>query len=284
MTSSAAGTQPTGTPANTGEWRGADLGSRTVAYDERDAILYALAVGARADELDLVFEKRLRVLPTFALTLAQWAPDELGARGAFDPTTALHGSQQLDVLAALPPRGEVTMTASVGEVWDKGSAAVIEVVVRSDHFVATWSLFAPGAGGFGGDRGPGRPPASDAAPTISGPVRTTENQAALYRLTGDRHPIHIDPAAAARIHQPRPILHGLCTLGVAALDVARLIGAHPADLRSLDGRFATAIFPGDDAELRVFGDGREVKFDMVSGGNPVIANGAAGFHESEGRN
>lgn len=284
MTSSpVTGTQPTGSPANTGEWRGVDLGSRTVSYSERDAILYALAVGASATELDLVFEKQLRVLPTFALTLAQWAPDELGSRGAFDPTTALHGSQQLDVLAPMPPRGEVTMTASVGEVWDKGSAAVLEVVVRSDYFVATWSLFAPGAGGFGGDRGPGKPAALKGAPTMTGRFETTPNQAALYRLMGDLHPIHIDPAAASRVGQPRPILHGLCTLGAAVLDVARLIGAHPADLQSLDGRFATAIFPGDDAELRVFGAGREVTFEMVRDGKPVIANGAAGFDESERR-
>ena len=265
------------TARNAGAWRGADLGTRTVAYDERDAILYALAVGARADELDLVFEERLRVLPTFALTLAQWAPDELGSRGAFDPTTALHGSQQLDVLASLPPRGEVTMTASVGEVWDKGSAAVLEVVVRSDYFVATWSLFAPG------DRGPGKPAARPGAPTMTGRFETTPNQAARYRLTGDLHPIHIDPAAASRIGQPRPILHGLCTLGAAVLDVARLIGAHPAALRSLDGRFATTIIPGDDAELRVFGEGREVTFEMVRDGKPVIANGAAGCDESERR-
>ena len=106
-----------------GDWRGADLGTRTVSYTERDAILYALAVGAKATELDLVFEDQLRVLPTFALTLAQWAPDALGSAGAFDTSTALHGSQELKVLAPLPRSGDVTLKASVGEVWDKGAAA-----------------------------------------------------------------------------------------------------------------------------------------------------------------
>ncbi len=146
-------TATTSTPA---QWRGHDLGARTVRYDERDAILYALAVGAGATDLDLVFEERLRVLPTFALTLAQWAPDALGALGAFDTSTALHGSQSLEVLAPLPRSGEIAMSARVGEVWDKGRAAVFEVVVESEFFVATWSLFAPGAGGFGGERGPSR--------------------------------------------------------------------------------------------------------------------------------
>lgn len=183
-------------------WRGEDLGTRTVAYDERDAILYALAVGARATELDLVFEDRLRVLPTFALTLAQWAPDELGSRGAFDTKTALHGSQNLTVRAPLPRRGDITLSASVGEVWDKGSAAVFEVRVESDFFVATWSLFAPGAGGFGGERGPSKPARPEGEPTVEAVVNTADNQAALYRLTGDRHHIHLDPAAAAGSASP----------------------------------------------------------------------------------
>src|SRR3954463_5554224 len=100
-------------------WRSRPPGTRTVRYDARDAILYALSVGAAAADLDLVFEERLRVLPTFALTLAQWAPDALGARGAFDTRTAVHGSQRLEVLAPLPRSGSLAMTASVAQVWDK---------------------------------------------------------------------------------------------------------------------------------------------------------------------
>lgn len=275
----------TSTPSATtvSPWAGADLGTRTVSYTERDAILYALAVGATATELDLVFEDRLRVLPTFALTLAQWAPDELGSRGAFDTTTAVHGSQQLTVLAPLPRSGEVTMSASVGQVWDKGAAAIFEVVVRSEYFVATWSLFAPGAGGFGGDRGPAKPAGPEGEPTIEGVLRTTENQAALYRLTGDRHHIHIDPEAAARIGQPRPIMHGLCTLGAAAVEVARSVGAHPADLRTLDGRFAAVIHPGETARVLVFGAAPEVAFELIKEGTPVVSAGRAVFAEVEGQ-
>lgn len=264
-------------------WAGVHLGERTVAYTERDAILYALAVGVRATELDLVFEDRLRVLPTFALTLAQWAPDELGSRGAFDIRTAVHGSQQLTVLTPLPRGGEVTMSASVGQVWDKGAAAIFEVVVRSEYFVATWSLFAPGAGGFGGDRGPAAPARPRGEPAIEAVLRTAENQAALYRLTGDRHHIHIDPAAAARIGRPRPIMHGLCTLGAAAVEVARLTGAHPADPTGLEGRFTAAAHPGETARILIFGTAPESTFELLEADTPVIAAGKAVFAEVEGR-
>lgn len=262
---------------NAGHWRGADLGTRTVRYDERDAILYALSVGAKATELDLVFEDRLRVLPTFALTLAQWAPDELGSRGAFDTKTALHGSQQLTVLAPMPPRGEITLAASVGAVWDKGSAAVFEVRVESEYFVATWSLFAPGAGGFGGERGPGKSNPPQGEPTLRGVLTTAENQTALYRLTGDRHHIHIDPAAAKRIGQPRPIMHGLCTLAASTLALAREWNVNPADVSSLEGRFAAPVHPGDVPELHAWGDPHDALFELVQDGRPVISSARVTF-------
>lgn len=258
-------------------WRGVELGTRTVRYDESDAILYALAVGAPATDLDLVFEDRLRVLPTFALTLAQWAPDELGSRGGFDTRTAVHGSQSLEVRAPLPRAGELTLSAEVGEVWDKGRAAVFEVLVESEFFVATWSLFAPGAGGFGGERGPSAAPAPEGDPDRTITLGTREDQAALYRLTGDRHHIHIDPEAAAHIGQPRPIMHGLCTLAAATIPLARAIGAHPADLTSLSGRFAAPAFPGDDHELRIWGESTDLQFDVRAGDNAVVSGARATF-------
>lgn len=226
-------------------WLGHDLGTRTVGYTERDAILYALAVGAAATDLDLVFEDRLLVLPTFALTLAQWAPDALGERGAFDTATAVHGAQRLRVLAPLPSSGEIAMSAAVENVWDKGSAAVFDVAVTSEYFTAVWSLFAPGAGGFGGERGPRRPASEQGEPDARLALPTAPNQAALYRLLGDRHAMHVDPDAAAAAGQPRPFLHGLCTLAAATLPMARELDAHPADLRELEGRFAAPVYPGE---------------------------------------
>lgn len=262
-----------------GDWRGAALGSKTVGYDERDAILYALAVGAQATDLELVFEDRLRVLPTFALTLAQWAPDALGSQGGFDTVTAVHGAQQLRVHKALPPAGELTMAATVTEVWDKGAAAVFDICVDSDYFAATWSIFAPGRGGSGGDRGPARPAPPSDEPTRVDTVRTYSTQTALYRLLGDRHHIHIDPTAAARIGQPRPIMHGLCTLAAATLQLANNEGAHPADLVALSGRFAAPAFPGDPLTLRSWQRSDGVQFEVGRpDGATAISGGSVTFH------
>jgi len=273
---------------------GLDLGTRTVAYDERDAILYALAVGAQATDLDLVFERRLRVLPTFALTLAQWAPDVLAGQGAWDVATALHGSQRLQVLRPLPPAGEITMTARVGAVWDKGSAAIFDVEVASECFVATWSIFAPGRGGFsggppasggvaggGGGRGPSCLQPPEGEPDIETSLPTFTNQAALYRLTGDRHLIHIDPDATAAIGQPRPILHGLCTLAAATLRIAAALGVHPADLVDLSGRFAAPVLPGQDLDLALWRTDSGLAFRASHAGTDVLTDGCARFATPE---
>ncbi|MEV0974322.1 MaoC/PaaZ C-terminal domain-containing protein [Microtetraspora glauca] len=268
---------------NAGAWAGHSLGERTVAYDERDVILYALAVGAAATDLDLVFEERLRVLPTFALTQAQWAPDALGSLGAFDITTAVHGSQRLLVREPLPVSGELTMTARVADVWDKGSAAVFDVEVESAYFLATWSLFAPGRGGFGGDRGASRPKPRETPADLELEVRTASNQAALYRLLGDRHHMHIDPEAAKAAGMPRPFMHGLCTLAAVTLPLAAAAGAHPADLVELEGRFASPVFPGDRLDARGWTggeagqDGTTVHFEVTADGRTALSGGRAQF-------
>ena len=268
---------PTETLQHAGAWAGRHLGDRTVAYDERDAILYALAVGASPERLDLVFERQLRVLPTFALTLAQWAPDALGSAGAFDTSTAVHGAQRLDVLAPLPPSGELTLTARVDRVWDKGSAAVFDVVVDSDFFRATWAIFAPGRGGFGGERGASAPQLPEGPPTTTSTIVTAANQAALYRLLGDRHHMHVDPAAARAAGQPRPFLHGLCTLASVTLALADELGAHPADLTRLEGRFAAPVFPGDVLETAAWTDRNAARFEVAADGRPAVRGGSVTF-------
>lgn len=262
-----------GAPA--ADWLGCSLGERVVSWTDRDPILFALAIGASPEQLDLVFEHGLRVLPSFALTLAQWAPDVLGGAGAFDVASTLHGSQSLQSLAHLPPRGELTMAARVSGVWDKGSAAVFDVTVESDYFVAVWSLFATGRGGFGGARGSGWPARPEAEPAWTDDLVIAENAAALYRLLGDRHHIHVDPEAAARIGQPRPVLHGLATLSAATLVLAEGAGAHPADLRRLEGRFVAPVFPGETLEVRGWDGG---SFDVHSGRGQVLAAGLAEFN------
>lgn len=262
---------------NAGAWQGRHLGERTVSYEERDAILYALAVGATATDLDLVFEEHLQVLPTFALTQAQWAPDALGSLGAFDPTTAVHGSQRLQVHQPLPRAGQLAMAARVAAVWDKGRAAVFDIEVTSAYFTATWSLFAPGLGGFGGERGPAQPRRRERPADRELHVDTTTNQAALYRLLGDWHPMHISPAAARAAGMDRPFLHGLCTLATTTLPLAAAVGAHPADLVDLEGRFASPVFPGDQLRVAVWEAGAGVRFDVARGDETVISGGRAQF-------
>lgn len=258
---------------------GLELGRRRVAYESDDAILYALAIGARATDLDLVFERDLRVLPTFALPQCLWASDELGSRGFFSSANALHAGQRLEVFEPLPRAGALELEARVGAVWDKGSAALYEIEISAPGFRAVTSIFALGRGGWGGERGPSALPDPEGEPSAQGAVETSTEQAVLYRLTGDRHLIHVDPEAAAAIGQPRPILHGLCTLGFAVRELAALLGRHPCDLRGLDVRFAATVLPGDRLEVRAWeplGDGA-VPFTVATPRGLALRGGRVRF-------
>ena len=231
---------------------GLELGTRVVAYEHRDVILYALATGAQADELELVFERELRVLPTYGLVHSLWGAEELRERGFWDSSSAVHGAQRLEVLAPLPPRGSIEMAGRVVGVWDKGTAAVYDVEITCRYFRATSSIFAPGRGGWGGQRGPSTPRDPETRPSGRAKAATFFNQAALYRLTGDRHLIHIDPQAAEMLGQPRPILHGLCTLAVAVRALAALAGTHPCELIECSARFSAPVLPGETIDLQTW--------------------------------
>ncbi|MFT4082570.1 MAG: MaoC/PaaZ C-terminal domain-containing protein [Nocardioides sp.] len=261
-------------PTSAGDWIGRELGARAVSWTDRDVILYHLALGARADELDLVFEQRLHVHPLFGLTLAQWAPDVLGGEGAFPVGQSVQGAQGLEVLAPMPPSGSTEITARVAAVWDKGSAAVFEVEASCDYFRGVWSIFAPGRGGFGGERGPSKRSAPTGPPAYASEIVLDPRAAALYRLTGDRHLIHVDPAAAQAIGYPKPILHGLATLGTAVMALADQVGAKPWELTSLTGRFSSVAFPGDRLAVESWADGT---FRVVSGRGVAIDDGTIAF-------
>ena len=258
---------------------GWDLGEEACHYSEHDVILYALAVGATATELDLVYETRLRVLPTFPLTLGLWAVRAAGALGAYDPVATLHVGQTLTVHAPLPPAGVLDMHATVANVWDKGSAALVEISVACEYFDAVYTIFVPGAGGFGGERG-GRPAAlpEESPANIRAAVTTSTDQAALYRLTGDLHPVHIDPVAAHAVGFDRPILHGLCTLGAVALAVSRAVDRDPATLAHLDARFMAPVFPGSTLDIEAWTNGSDFSYRAsVAWTGPVVSGGGAFF-------
>ncbi|HWU31649.1 MAG TPA: MaoC/PaaZ C-terminal domain-containing protein [Marmoricola sp.] len=257
-----------------GNWIGQSLGSKVVSWTDREVILYHLALGASAEDLDLVFERNLRVHPMFGLTLAQWAPDVLGGKGAFPVGRSVQGAQGLEVHALMPAEGSTEIFARVAAVWDKGGAAVFEVEAECEYFRGTWSIFAPGCGGFGGERGPSRQPAPESAPRHTSQVELDPRSAVLYRLTGDRHLIHVDPAAAQAIGHPKPILQGLATLATAVMTIADQVEAKPWELSSLSGRFSSAAFPGDKLTVESWESGA---FRVLSDRGAAIDDGSISF-------
>ena len=259
---------------------GHSLGERVLNYNDRDAILYALAVGATSDSLDLVYEKSLRVLPCYAAAIGLWAVEAAGEFGAYDRNRSLHASQTLEMHADMPVGGSIRTEGRIEAVWDKGKAALLKIVVSSDVFTAGYGIFLPGLGGWGGERGPSSSGADDNIELQRSDSYTTDRDSAtLYRLTGDRHPIHIDTEVAQANGFDRPILHGLCTLGIAARSIAAVADAHPCQLKSLQARLATPVMPSDTIETRsaVTSDG-DVLFESSVGDTLALRAGRASFY------
>ena len=259
---------------------GTDLGEQRISYTTRDAILYALAVGASATELDLVYERDLRVLPTYACALGLWAVEKAGRLGAYDPKRSLHASQSLSMRGRMPREGAVDMRGRINDVWDKGKATIVEIAVTSEIFEATYTIFLPGVGKWGGVAGPAaaKPEADASGETWRDEFTTSPDLATLYRLTGDLHPVHIDPEVSAANGFARPILHGLCTLGIAARMTAAAARAHPADLLRLQARMSGVVLPGDkiSVQARATSSGR-VRFDAIVAERSVLKDGLVEF-------
>lgn len=258
----------------------APLGTLVASYEQDDAILYALAVGAQADELELVYERDQKVLSTYAMVLGLWTVEAAGRTGAYDPVDTLHVSQTLTMHRDLEPAGDLEMSGSIRAVWDKGAAALVEIGVTSEYFDAVYGIWIPGAGGYGGDRGPSAkvPPETD-PPELEVDVPSTPEQAALYRLTGDKHPLHIDPAVASGAGYERPILHGLCTVGSSVLSLARASGEDATRLSHLRARFASVTYPGDALRLGSWSDDEngDRRFLVTRGAEPVLTGGRIAF-------
>lgn len=260
------------------------------AYTWRDTVLYALGVGA--DELPFVYEDGLRALPTMAVVLAHpgffWRDPAYGV----DWTKILHGETGITLHRPLPPEGELVGVTSFDAVEDKGpgKGAVVRhsrrIVDANGHAVATVrnGSFLRGDGGCGSVGTVLSAPATvapDGPPDEIVVLPTAANQALIYRLSGDLNPLHIDPAVARAAGFGRPILHGLCTYGVAGRAlVAALCGGAPERLRRMDVRFSSPVYPGETIETSIWrrGDGqaffraRVVERDVV-----VLSNGHAEF-------
>ncbi|GAB38387.1 MULTISPECIES: MaoC/PaaZ C-terminal domain-containing protein [Gordonia] len=248
---------------------GAELPEVTFSWTASDVALYHLAVGAARDPLDAaglryVDDAAPKVLPTFATVAATFhatqAPTVSFPGIDIDLAKVVHGSQQITAHRPLPPEGKATTRKRIVEVQDKGSAAVIisEGVTVDETGEPLWtersSIFAKGEGGFGGERGASSKVAyPDRAPDVTLQVPTLPNQALLYRLCGDRNPLHSDPAFAAAAGFPRPILHGLCTYGsVCRAVVDELLDGDVIAVADFSATFAGVVFPGETLDVAVW--------------------------------
>jgi acyl dehydratase len=272
---------------------GDELAPITYGWTERDAILYALGIGARLPEdLSYVYEGRggdaLKVAPTFALAPITLTLPPLVAALEIDLRALLHAAQAIELHRTPAARGTATVTRRITGVWDKGRAALIDcedTVADGDGPLATArsAWWVEGAGGFGGPRAdpdaptsPAPPPA-DREPDLTHTVQTTAEQAALHRLSGDRNPVHIDPAFARAAGQPRPFLHGLCTFGALGHALDRAAGRERR-LTSLGARFTRPVFPGDALDLAIWLTGPTTAACAVAvDGETVLGSGEATF-------
>jgi acyl dehydratase len=228
-------------------------------YTSKDVILYALGVGAQIDELSFIYEgvhDGLKVLPSFATIARRVAFPQLG--NIIFPKF-IHGEELVKIHKPFKPQGEIICFSEVTNIFDKGKAATVHITFtglssdRSPLFEVDSVFFYLGAGGFGGERGPKTEvlevPA-DRHPDFTVTYKTTEIQAALYRLNGDLNPLHIDPQAAKLGGQEKPILHGLCTYGFTTRAIVNILCHRDVSrFRELGVRFANVVYPGEDLTI-----------------------------------
>jgi acyl dehydratase len=236
------------------------------SWDSKDCILYALGVGAGVDDLPFTTENTIdvpqQVLPTMAVVLGAGGGGAYGRIGTFNPAMLVHGEQAITVHRPIPTSGTVSTVGTITGIYDKGKGAVVvsesvstDVATGEPLFTNVMSAFIRGEGGFGGDRGPSGPRnvPPERAPDHSVTYATGVDQALLYRLSGDRNPLHSDPTFAAMGGFDRPILHGLCTYGFTGRALlASLCDGDPARFASMEGRFSSPVFPGEKLTVNVW--------------------------------
>ena len=269
---------------------GAEWHSPERSWTPTDAILYALGVGAGAvdplAELEFTTENShgmaQQVLPTFVMVIGGGQDGGGPELGDFDLAQLLHAEQSLTVHGALPPSATARSRGRLAGFYDKGADALI--VMESELTDAVTgrliaetrtSLFVRGEGGFGGPRGerePWRAPDRPGDHVVS--YRTREDQALLYRLSGDRNPLHSDPWLAARAGFDRPILHGLCSYGFTGRALLHAVcGSDPARFHSMRARFSAPVWPGDVLDVHIWDEGDVCLFRTMVGEKVVLDRG-----------
>ena len=254
------------------------------SWSSKDALLYALGVGAGVDELAFTTENTRgtpqRVLPTMAVVLGGGGVpfDKLGS---FNAALMLHGAQGIELFGEIPPEGEIESTGSIDAIWDKGAgkAAVVELVSESVDIATSKPLFRTrmtaflrGEGGFGGERGPApeweRP---ERAPDHEVRYATRIDQPLIYRLSGDRNPLHSDPSFAKLGGFERPILHGLCSYGFTGRALLHAIcDGDPVRFKAMDARFSKPVMPGDELVVRMWVDAGTCLFQTTNQHDDVV--------------
>ena len=269
---------------------GSTGGPVTRRWNSKDALLYAVGVGAGTEELQFTTENTRnmpqRVLPTFAVILGGGGAP-MNRIGSFNPALMVHGEQGIELYDEIPPDGELESSGKISAIWDKGNAAIVETESESINsatgkpLLKTRSaLFLRGEGGFGGERGPSAKLAyPDAEPTHQVSYQTRQDQALTYRLSGDRNPLHSDPNFAAMGGFDKPILHGLCTYGFTGRALLHtLCGSDPSRFRSMNGRFSRPVVPGDVLTVSMWVNGNTALFRTTNqNGDVVIDQGTCTF-------
>ena len=245
------------------------------SYTDRETMLYAVGIGMGRDPLDeselpFVFEQpALKTVPTMATVLTRMT---VLKDSGFDYTKVVHGEQRLDLHRPLPPQGELIASSRVTEAYDKGpgKGAVIYTETKVDSaadgrpmFTLHSTTFARGDGGFGGPAGSGPAPhvLPERKPDDSVTLETRKDQALLYRLNGDRNPLHADPTLAKRVGFPAPILHGLCTYGTACRAILGRVAKYDhTRITGFDVRFSSPVYPGESIATDFWVDGKVVSF------------------------
>ncbi|OWU83734.1 3-alpha,7-alpha,12-alpha-trihydroxy-5-beta-cholest-24-enoyl-CoA hydratase [Oceanicola sp. 22II-s10i] len=266
------------------------------SYTSKDTILYALGIGVGADPLDLdqvrfTFEEAegFAPLPTMPVVMAGpgfWVrePDS-----GVTWQQVLHGEQRLTLHNPMPAEGTVVGQTRIEEVIDKGEGkGALIYVAREIHDKATGThiatssstTFARADGGFGGPSGPTKPVHAlpDRAADMTDEIRTLPQAALIYRLSGDPNPLHASPSVATEAGFHAPILHGLCSYGVAGWSILRsCCGGDPTRLKQLDLRFSSPVFPGETLRTEIWKDGADISFrtTVVERDKVVLNNGYA---------
>ncbi|XP_043966291.1 peroxisomal multifunctional enzyme type 2 [Gambusia affinis] len=295
----AAASGATGSGFNPAEAIGQKLPPSSFSFTSNQCILYALGVGMSTkdpDSLRFLYEghQDFSCLPTFGVIPSQAATMGGGLSAvpglSIDFTQVLHGEQYLELYKPLPTSGTLTSETTVADILDKGSGAVILLDVNTyngDELVCynQFSVFVVGAGRFGGKRSSDKAkaplPPPERAPDAVVIESTTGDQAALYRLSGDWNPLHIDPGFAAMGGFRAPILHGLCSFGFAARHVLRRFADNdPAKFKAIKVRFAKPVFPGQSLQTEMWKEGSRIHIQckVKETGDVALAGGYVDLH------